>query len=103
MIHSRLAEALSNLVPNIEFSINGDDYNKITILNNEFLPSRTAIQNELYRLDKEYSDNKYQRDRKKEYMPLDKQLDMLYWDFKNNTTNWITYIDSVKQQFPKNN
>ena len=44
---------------------------------------------------------KYKSDRRKNYPTIEEQLDMLYWDFKNNTKNWITTIDKVKKENPK--
>jgi hypothetical protein len=35
------------------------------------------------------------------YPSLWKQLDMLYWDMKNGTDNWVKSRDAVKEQFPK--
>lgn len=43
----------------------------------------------------------YRDERKNAYDSIKNQLDMMYWDSKNNTTTWENHIDSVKQQFPK--
>ena len=29
------------------------------------------------------------------------QLDMQYWDKKNDTNNWEIYIDKIKAKYPK--
>ena len=29
------------------------------------------------------------------------QLDMQYWDKKNDTNNWEIYIDTIKEKYPK--
>ena len=41
-------------------------------------PSDKAIEDKLTELKKEYSDNKYQRDRAVAYPPLGEQMDLLY-------------------------
>ncbi len=35
------------------------------------------------------------------YPPIDKQLDMLYWDQVNGTTVWKDAIANIKEKFPK--
>lgn len=35
------------------------------------------------------------------YPTIQQQLDMLYWDQVNGTTNWRDNITSIKEQFPK--
>ena len=42
----------------------------------------------------------YSKLREKEYN-VREQLDMQYWDKKNDTNNWENYIDTVKEKYPK--
>ena len=42
----------------------------------------------------------YAKLREKEYN-VREQLDMQYWDKKNDTNNWEIYIDTVKEKYPK--
>ena len=42
----------------------------------------------------------YSKLREKEYN-VREQLDMQYWDKKNDTNNWEIYIDTVKEKYPK--
>ena len=42
----------------------------------------------------------YSKLREKEYN-VREQLDMLYWDKKNDTNNWEIYIDKIKAKYPK--
>ena len=42
----------------------------------------------------------YSKLREKEYN-VREQLDMQYWDKKNNTNNWENYIDTIKEKYPK--
>ena len=64
-------------------------------------PSEEVINQEISRLQAEYDSKQYQRDRKKEYPSIEEQLDMLYWDSINGTTNWQQTIDTVKAKHPK--
>jgi hypothetical protein len=43
----------------------------------------------------------YKQLRKAEYHSLQDQLDMLWHDMENGTTNWRDHRRDVKQQFPK--
>ena len=42
----------------------------------------------------------YSKLREREYN-VREQLDMQYWDKKNDTNNWEIYIDTVKEKYPK--
>ena len=42
----------------------------------------------------------YAKLREKEYN-VREQLDMQYWDKKNDTNNWEIYIDKIKAKYPK--
>lgn len=35
------------------------------------------------------------------YLPIEEQLDQLYWDKKNGTSTWEEGIDAVKAAYPK--
>jgi hypothetical protein len=43
-----------------------------------------------------YKDKRYD-----DYHDLREQLDMLYWDQKNGTTNWQDHITEIKNKHPK--
>jgi len=45
--------------------------------------------------------NGYKRARQEQYLPIPEQLDLLYWDGVNNTTNWADHIAEVKANNPK--
>lgn len=45
--------------------------------------------------------NRYSLDRSDAYLSIADQLDMIYWDSVNGTTNWKDHIESVKTQYPK--
>ena len=42
----------------------------------------------------------YSKLREREY-DVREQLDMQYWDIKNDTNNWEIYIDKIKEKYPK--
>ena len=43
----------------------------------------------------------YSKLREREYKSIREQLDMQYWDIKNDTNNWEIYIDKIKAKYPK--
>ena len=57
---------------------------------------------EQQRLQTEYNNNQYQRDRASAYPSIQDQLDMQYWDSVNNTTTWKDTVAQVKADHPKN-
>jgi hypothetical protein len=90
-------DAINSLVPNCIFSIleNGE----IHWIQPRIPPiSKIQIEEEIKRLEKEYEDNKYQRDRANAYPSIPDQLDMLY---HNGFDAWKTMIESIKKQYPK--
>ena len=45
--------------------------------------------------------DQYARDRKAAYLPITDQLDMMYWDKVNGTSNWQEHVSEVKTLHPK--
>ena len=43
----------------------------------------------------------YMKDRMRKYPPIQQQLDTIYWDAIEGTTNWIDEITEIKNQYPK--
>jgi len=64
-------------------------------------PTDSEVAAEKAKLETEYTNNKYQRDREIQYPRLEEQLDLLYWDKKNGTNKWVEAIDKVKSDNPK--
>ena len=62
-------------------------------------PTKSEIDAKLTELTADYNAKQYQRDRR--YPNIGEQLDMLYWDKKNDTKNWEDAIDKVKADNPK--
>lgn len=45
--------------------------------------------------------NEYLYLRKQNYGSIEDQLDMLYKDLKNGTSNWVDHISNIKEKYPK--
>lgn len=43
----------------------------------------------------------YQELRRRAYPEISEQLDMIYWDKINGTSNWMTAITEIKNKYPK--
>tara|TARA_B100000214_G_scaffold373847_1_gene355101 strand:- start:165 stop:488 length:324 start_codon:yes stop_codon:yes gene_type:complete len=61
-------------------------------------------------LNNEFNATAYKRSRTGEdgetdtiYLPINEQLDLIYWDQINGTTNWKDHISAVKAKYPKPN
>lgn len=61
----------------------------------------SLIEAEIARLQAEYEDKEYQRQRATAYPSIQEQLDLLYWDKINGTDNWEQAIAAVKTEYPK--
>ena len=96
-----IAKSIKAINPNAEFSVNAEDYNQITWLNGTTPIAIDNIKAKQAELQKEYDNNKYQRDREIAYPSIQDQLDMQYWDKVNGTTTWQTAIAKVKSDNPK--
>ena len=92
-------EAIISLKPGAEFTLRGDTLEWSD--KSQTAPTESEISAERTRLDTEYTNNKYQRDRKAAYPSLADQLDMQYWDKKNGTNKWVEAVDKVKSDNPK--
>ena len=94
-------DAIQSLRSGAEFTVLVDD-GKETIEwfdSKQTQPSDSDIAAEKTRLETEYTNNKYQRDRS--YPSIGDQLDMQYWDQVNGTTKWKEAIAKVKSDNPK--
>ena len=95
----KITDALQTLRPNAEWVVRGAE---ITWLDdNQTQPSASEITAEIQRLQTEYDNNDYQRQRAMTYWPLADQLDAMYWDKQNGTNVWEQHIEAVKNTFPK--
>ena len=96
------ADALYNLKPGCTYTCrdtNGPDWTvEWHASNSEAEPSRSEIQAEIDRLQTEYNNKQYQRNRAKEYPTLVDQLDDIY---HNGIDGWKATIKKTKDKYPK--
>lgn len=96
-----LTDAVKNLLPdNTPFNVNGATYAGIEILDDTELPTEDAVMAEYARVEQQYTDTEYQRQRAPEYPPIGDQLDAL---FKAGAfpDDMAAQIQSVKDRYPK--
>ena len=91
-------DAIRSLCPKAEFALVGGKDITWQKMNGESVPSDSAIEAEITRLDKVYEDNKYQRDRAAEYPSVVDQLDDIY---HNSIDGWKATIKKTKDKYPK--
>ena len=96
------ADALYSLRPKCTYTCtdtNGPDWTvEWHASNSESEPSRSEIQAEIDRLQTEYNNKQYQRNRAKEYPTLVDQLDDIY---HNGIDGWKATIKKTKDKYPK--
>tara|TARA_B100002019_G_C21220470_1_gene574462 strand:+ start:860 stop:1150 length:291 start_codon:yes stop_codon:yes gene_type:complete len=89
-------EAIQSLFPNAEFVIAGDE---ITVWESDHeKPTEAEITAEQERLQTEYDNNEYQRNRAAEYPSIIDQLDDIY---HNGIDGWKATIKETKDKYPK--
>ena len=100
-----ISKAIQLINPNADVTVVNNDINKITWLNGTTPILKTDIESKQTELETEYDNNKYQRDRAKEYKELKEQLDLLYHDMVadkgDKTGEWFKHIKAVKDANPK--
>ena len=96
-----IEKAILKINPSAEFSVNGNDINKITWHNGTTPIPKADIEAKMVEVQAEYDANQYQRDRATAYPTIQDQLDMQYWDNVNGTTTWEDAIAKVKADNPK--
>ena len=69
--------------------------------NTEIKPTEQEVNDELVRLKELAAQREYRLRRKDNYLSVEEQLDMLYWDRTNGTNTWQDHIDEVKANNPK--
>ena len=92
-------DAISNLVSGVAWSMKGEEISHWDINNVGIAqPTDEAINTELTRLQTDYDNKKYQRDRAKEYPSIVDQLDDIY---HNGIDGWKATIKTTKEKYPK--
>jgi len=95
------SEAVFSLVPNAKLVIRGQSYEGLEWFDDRPKPTEAEITAEMSRLQAEYDNNEYQRQRAQAYPSIAEQLDMQYWDKRNGTTTWADAIAATKAKYPK--
>ena len=93
-----IVEAILKINPTAEVSVDDKDINKITWLNGTTPISKADIEAKVTELETAYDNNKYQRDREKEYPSIVDQLDDIY---NNGIDSWKATIKTTKDKYPK--
>lgn len=98
-----ISQALSKLRPGASWILRGEEsYANIEWTDSsQTMPTEAEVLAEAARLQDEWTNTQYRRDRFQAYPRIQDQLDMIYWDQVNGTTTWQDAIDAVKQQYPK--
>ena len=91
--------ALQSLRPMAQWVLRGDDLEWLDTEQTQ--PTEAELTAEVARLQAEYDNNEYQRQRAEAYPTIQEQLDMQYWDGVNGTTIWADTVASVKSENPK--
>jgi hypothetical protein len=96
-----IIKAILTINPNAQVTVRGEDINTIEWHNGTTPIAKNTILAKQQELITEYNSKQYQRDRAKEYLSIQEQLDLQYWDKLNNTTKWEEAINAVKIKYPK--
>ena len=95
-------QAILELCPGAQLSIEGDEYSNIEWLDVEReLPTEEEVVQKIAELKYREEVNEYQRQRADEYPSIQDQQDMQFHDAVNGTTTWKDAIQAVKDKYPK--
>lgn len=99
-------DALMSLMPNVRFSVENNDFDKIEIQDaNVVFPSRQEIQNEIARLQAIEDAIEYRQNRREQYPSIGDQLDMLWHSIDggklDKTSDFYLALKTVKDNHPK--
>ena len=93
-----ICSAILKINPSAQVSIENEDFDKITWLNETTPISKSDIQAKQAELKTAYDAKEYQRKREKEYPSIPDQLDDLY---HNGIDGWKSTIKVTKDKYPK--
>jgi hypothetical protein len=93
-----IIKAILAINPDAEATVEDNDYDKIIWTTGTTPISKSDLQAKVAELQTAYDNNKYQRDRAKEYPSIVDQLDDLY---HNGIDGWKATIKTTKDKFPK--
>ena len=89
-------QAIRSLRPNAQWVLRGDNLEWLDT--NQTQPTEAEINAEISRLQAEYDNNEYQRQRSTAYPSIADQLDTIYHE---GLDAWKATILAVKEEFPK--
>ena len=93
-----IAQAILEINPNAEVSINGDNIDNIIWHDGTTPISKSDIQNKINEIE---TRDAHIEPRKNSYPSIQEQLDMMWHDKQNDTTTWEDAIAKVKSDNPK--
>ena len=96
-----ISDAIYQLRPGAEWTLDGNEYENLTWLEPEdgqSKPTKEEVLNEVEKLKKAYINNEYQRKRKLKYPSFAEQFDLLY---HGGYDAWKQEIDKIKKEYPK--
>jgi len=95
-----ICSALHSLRPGSQWSVHGQSYDGLVWDDSNELPPPTEeeVNQEIERLQQEWENNQYQRDRASAYPSIQDQLDTLY---HQGYDGWKLVINEVKNKYPK--
>ena len=99
-----LSDALESLYSSMEWTIYDNDYEKLVFHSGGIKPTLEELNTEVSRLQQDYDSKLYQRQRAKEYPPLQDLADALYWQAQGNLqpmTDYLAACAAVKALYPK--
>jgi uncharacterized coiled-coil DUF342 family protein len=93
-------KAVLSLQPDAKFLLTGNEYENLIWFDENELPPPTKeeVLEEAQKLQQEYENNQYQRDRAVEYPSIQDQLDILY---HKGYDGWKEEINKLKEKYPK--
>ena len=93
-----IAKKINPEIENLSFDENGN----YTFYDKDFKEIKGVDQDDFKAQVKAEMDKiQYSRNRASEYPSIQNQLDMIYWDRKNDTKKWDEAIKAVKDKYPK--
>ena len=93
-----IAQAILEINPNAEVSINGDNIDNIIWHDGTTPISKSDIQTKINEIE---TRDAHIEPRKNSYPSIQQQLDMMWHDKQNDTTTWEDAIAKVKSDNPK--
>ena len=67
----------------------------------QYVSGHKIFENKIVPVFSVYPDPSYIEQRMSEYPSFGDQLDMIYWDKINGTTDWLDLISEIKAKYPK--